>query len=123
MSLNKAIALMVGRGTARRHNPELVTGIVTYDLCQAVKMRWQLQEMGLNCPKDVSIISAEDIHYLRRSWDVSGITCNRYQMGSSAAQMMLDKIGQEGRPQPSQTFKGVLIPGTTVGPAPRLGLH
>jgi len=65
----------------------------------------------------VSIAAAEDLHYLRRAWpELTGVSCDRYRMGSVAAEMMLAKIAHEGQPQPSQVFKGVLIPGETVAP-------
>jgi DNA-binding LacI/PurR family transcriptional regulator len=95
-----------------------VTGIVTYGLGQALKLQWQLPEIGLNCPADVSIVAVEDLHYVRRAWpNITGCTCDRYQMGSQAAKMMLAKIQSDGKPQPSQVFKGELIIGETSAAA------
>jgi len=71
----------------------------------------------------VSIASAENLHFLRRAWpDLSGVTCDRYKMGSQAAMMMLAKISSEGQPQPSIVHKGELIPGATVTNPPVLNI-
>ncbi len=96
-----------------------VTGIVTYELGQAIQLRCQMHELGLRCPQDISIIAAEDLHHFRRTWpDISVISCNRYQMGAQAAHMMLAKIDHRSSPQPSQVFKGELIAGKTVAEPP-----
>jgi LacI family transcriptional regulator len=104
-----------------RRNPAPVTAIVTYDLGQTLKLRWQVQQVGLTCPKDVSIAAAENLHYLRRTWpDLAGVSCDRYKMGSEAANMMLTKITNDGQPQPSIVYKGELIPGGTATAPPLL---
>jgi LacI family transcriptional regulator len=104
----------------RKRTSDPITAIVTYDLSQTLKQRWQVQQqLRLSCPRDISIAAAEDLHSIRRAWpDLTGVTCDRYKMGAQAAEMMLAKITQDGQPQPSQVFKGSLIPGGTVAAPP-----
>jgi LacI family transcriptional regulator len=103
---------------ASRATDAPVTGVVTYDIGQAIRLIANLREAGLACPADVSVVAADDLRYLRRMWpDLSGVTCDRYQMGRGAAEMMLAKIGAGNEPQPSRVFRGALITGgTTAAP-------
>jgi DNA-binding LacI/PurR family transcriptional regulator len=100
-----------------RKTSNAITGVVAHGIGSAIKLRYDLQAAGVNCPHDISIITADDLHILRRTWpELAGISCDRYQMGRSAAEMMLAKISS-GHPQPSQVFHGKLIEGDTVAPA------
>lgn len=100
----------------RRGTAQPATGIVTYDSAQAVKLRMLLPAADVNCPQDISIVVAEDLHYVRSRWpDMVGISLDRYQMGRQAAEMMLAKI-TSGNAQPSRVFCGSVIQGKTVAP-------
>jgi LacI family transcriptional regulator len=107
-------AVMKSRSTA---SP--ITAVVTYEIGQAVRLRFDLQKAGLECPRDVSIIASEDLRYERRMWpEMAGVSCDRYQMGRQAAEMMLAKITMKGQPQPSRIFRGNLIVAATAAPPP-----
>jgi DNA-binding LacI/PurR family transcriptional regulator len=100
-----------------RNTSSPITGVVAYDLVQAARLRQLLQDSGVLCPRDVSIIAAEDLRFVRRMWpEFTGITCDRYSMGGKAAEMMLAKISAGGAPQPSLVFKGKFIEGSTCAP-------
>lgn len=102
-----------------RQSAEPITAVITYDFTQAAKVRGELQSLGLHCPQDVSIATTNDLRFLRRNWpEMTGFTCDRYHMGCQAAEMMLAKISSGGHPQPSQVWRGDLIPGQTVAPPP-----
>lgn len=108
--LDEVVDLVVeSRGTRQP-----VTGIVTYDSIRAVKLRMLLPAVGVCCPQDISIVVAEDLHFVRSRWpDTVGISLDRYQMGRQAAEMMLAKI-TSGHPQPSRVFSGSIIDGKTA---------
>lgn len=96
-----------------------ITGVVAYEIGQAVRLRFDLQKAGLDCPGDISIIAAEDLRYERRVWpEMAGVSFDRYQMGRQAAEMMLAKITMKGQPQPSLILRGNLIVGETTAPPP-----
>ncbi len=95
-----------------------VTALVASSFAHGIRVIQLLTEAGFRCPRDISIICAEDVHMMRRIWPhITGISCDRYQMGQWAAQMMLDKVEQQQKPQPSKTYRGSIIQGTTVAPA------
>ena len=105
-----------------RQTSDAITGVVTHGFSVAVKLRYELHAAGVMCPQEISVISPDDLHLLRRTWpDITGITCDRYEMGRCAAEMMLAKI-TSGNPQPSRVFRGTLMERATVstiGPGKR----
>jgi LacI family transcriptional regulator len=102
---------------SRRWGPA-ITAVVTFGFMEALNLRYQLLEAGVACPRELSLMTAEDLHLLRRSCpEMGGITCERYQMGRQAAEMMLAKISS-AQPQPSRVFRGSLIEGNTTAAAP-----
>jgi LacI family transcriptional regulator len=97
-----------------RTTSQPITAVLTYEYLQALRIRHDLLTAGVSCPEDVSIACAEDLRFLRRTLpEFTGITCDRYQMGRKAAEMMLSKVSQQ-RPQASQIFRGKLIVGSTT---------
>ena len=113
--LSEAITAVVkSRSTAAP-----ITAVVTYEIGQAVRLRFDLQKAGMDCPRDISIIAAEDLCYERRVWpEMAAVSCDRYQMGRQAAEMMLAKITMKGQPQPSRIFRGnLIVAGTTASPS------
>lgn len=97
-----------------------ITALACQSFANGLAIEHALSEVGLRCPRDVSIVSAEDVFEMRRNWPrMTGITCDRYRMGRHAAEMALEKVQTNGRPIPSFVSRGTFIPGTTVAPAAR----
>ncbi|HSV16540.1 MAG TPA: substrate-binding domain-containing protein, partial [Tepidisphaeraceae bacterium] len=51
LNMNQTLARLLDP----KRTPEPITAIVTYDLSQTLKLRWQVQQTGLSCPRDVSM--------------------------------------------------------------------
>ena len=106
---DEAVRFIVERG--KSGHP--VTAIVA-NFAEAIKVRHELLGLGLQCPRDISMATVEDVHVFRRSWpDMTGVSADRYGMGRKAAELMLAKI-ESSKPQPSQSFQGELYPGATA---------
>jgi DNA-binding LacI/PurR family transcriptional regulator len=92
-----------------------ITAVVTYAFNIAVRSMVTLGQAGLRCPADVSIVSCEELYAQRRDWpEMTGVSCNRYEMGRAAARMILEKVAQQGSAQASQVFRGKIVTGATV---------
>jgi len=99
-----------------RKNGRPVTGVVACALDWGVRLWHCLEHAGLRCPVDVSIAVCDDLHVFRRQWpEISGVTCDRYQMGRWAADMILSKVDAKGTPQASKVYQAKWIPGCTAG--------
>lgn len=99
-----------------RRSTQPITGVVTYAFNTAVRGLAALAQAGVRCPADVSIISSEELYSQRRDWpEITGVSCNRYEMGKAAARMILEKVRQAGLAGASQVFRGKIVPGVTVG--------
>ena len=101
----------------KTENP--ITAVIAYDFIQGARILTDLEAQGLLCPRDISIAAANDLRFLRKMWpEMTGISCDRYQMARQAAEMMLAKIASGGAAQPSHVWRGSLIPGSTAAAPP-----
>jgi len=94
-----------------------ITGVVVASFGNAIRLLECLNMTDLSCPDDVSIIAAGDLHLFRDGWaQISRVTCDRYTIGRWGAEMLLDKINNDGKPQPSRIYRGEITAGETTGP-------
>jgi DNA-binding LacI/PurR family transcriptional regulator len=116
-------SLLVTRRAVYR-KPELLAeyfrpevGIITYSTTYARWLSHYASSLGLNPGYDFGLVCCDDSHDLRRQWPgLSRVTFDRFQMGTAAAEMMIDTI--EGRKCPSQKLRGRWQPGNTAwGPS------
>ena len=58
-----------------------------------------LEEMGLNCPADMSVVGFNDMPFIDRLRPpLTTIRFPHYQLGTEAAQLLLERIGGQGGP-------------------------
>ena len=102
---------------ARSHRTSKpVTGVLVCALPWAVRLWPRLKDAGLSCPADVSLAACDDQQPFRGIWpELTGVTCDRYQMGREAAEMVLAKVDTTGAPQASKVYQAKWIPGCTAG--------
>ena len=107
----------------QRDAAEPITAVVAH-FAETIKLRQQLLECGMHCPKDISLARVEDLHIFRRDWpEITGVSCDRYNLGREAAKMILAKVTTQ-KPQPSVSPRGEIHVGRSVrrldtAPAPR----
>lgn len=94
-----------------------ITGVVVASFGNAIRLLECLNLTELNCPEDVSIIAAGDLHLFRDGWaQISRVSCDRYTIGRWGAEMLLEKITNDGKPQPSRIYRGDVKVGETTAP-------
>jgi LacI family transcriptional regulator len=117
------IRQVLARVVQSRETAHPITAIVTGSLGEVTRLWLRAVEAGLQCPKDLSLATCSDTYVHRSGWpEITGVTCDRYQMGWDAAEMILAKVDQKGQEQPSRPFKGSVVPGQTSA-APRARLR
>jgi LacI family transcriptional regulator len=58
-----------------------------------------LEEMGLNCPADMSVVGFNDMPFIDRLRPpLTTIRFPHYQLGTEAAQLLLERIAGQGGP-------------------------
>ena len=88
-----------------------------------------LDEAGLRCPEDVSVIGFNDMPFIDRLRPpLSAVRFPHYQLGTEAAQLLLERIGDREAPvkilylAPELVVRGsVTTPGPPAGLASRQG--
>jgi len=92
-----------------------ITAVVVASMPLTIKLIESLPTRGLTCPEDLSVVSACDLKLFQDNWShLTRVSCDRTLVGSAAAEMILSKITALGTPQPSRTFLGSLVPGSTT---------
>lgn len=80
--------------SARLLGQHSVTAIIASNDLIALGCLATFDELGLNCPEDISLIGVNDMAYLDRiAPPLTTINTETYQMGLSAAQLLLSIIG------------------------------
>lgn len=109
-NLSKLIAFI--RESQKSDTP--ITAVVCASMQSAARLLDTMGAIGVDCPKEISVVSACDLKLFHDAWpQLTRVGCDRTIIGAHAAKMLLDKI-TSGNPQPSHTFKGGLITGTTT---------
>lgn len=87
------------------------TAFVTYNDEIAVNLVHALHEAGLECPKDVSIVSHDDSHYSTAlsSVKLTGIKHPKEELGREAAQWILKAIDERNPRLKSKIFEPELV--------------
>jgi LacI family transcriptional regulator len=81
-----------------------------------------LEEVGLNCPGDLSVVGFNDMPFIDRLRPpLTTIRFPHYQLGTEAAQLLLERIGGRGGPvkvlylAPELVVRGSTAPGRQTG--------
>ena len=93
-------------------------GIIAYSTTYARWIAHHAASLGLTPGYDFGLVCCDDSHDLHRQWPgLSRVTFDRFQMGWTAARMMIDLL--ENKECPSKTQRGHWRPGDTAwGPHP-----
>ncbi|MGH3216031.1 MAG: LacI family DNA-binding transcriptional regulator, partial [Trebonia sp.] len=123
-ALSLAEGLRCGRELLES-NDEL-TAIVAGNDMLAVGCYGAFDELGVRCPQDVSIIGFNDMPFIDRLRPpLSTVRFPHYQLGTEAANLLLERIGTDGGPvkilylAPELIVRGSTVP---VGPQAVAGL-
>jgi len=123
-ALSLAEGLRCGRELLES-NDEL-TAIVAGNDMLAVGCYGAFDELGMRCPQDVSIIGFNDMPFIDRLRPpLSTVRFPHYQLGTEAANLLLERIGTDGGPvkilylAPELVVRGSTVP---VGPQAVPGL-
>ncbi len=99
----------------RKHKD--ITGIVCYSCNSGIQVKTAFSELGLNCPKDISIVSFTEDNSTLNIFDITTAIIPHVQMGKQAVKMVSNMIHNN-----KLEHKSVKIPATidilnTTGPA------
>ncbi|MBU2962241.1 substrate-binding domain-containing protein [Citreicella sp. C3M06] len=98
------------------------TAFLVSSLISAIGVRRALHEAGLEMGRDVSVLTHDDdFSYLSNGRDVPIFTATRSpvrEAGRLAAEMLLRRIAEPGRPPETRILEAQLIIGASTGPAP-----
>jgi LacI family transcriptional regulator len=85
--------------TAARPEPTRCTAIAAANDMLAVGCYAALDEAGLGCPEDISVMGFNDMPFIDRLRPpLTTIRFAHYQVGTEAAQLLLEQIAERGGP-------------------------
>ena len=80
-----------------------------------------LEEAGLRCPEEVSVIGFNDMPFIDRLPPLSTIAFPHYQVGTEAAQLLLERLAGDERPVRTLYLAPELVVRGSTGPPPAGG--
>jgi LacI family transcriptional regulator, galactose operon repressor len=114
--------LGAGAGPAGPAGPAapVCTAIAAANDMLAIGCYKALDEAGLRCPEDVSVIGFNDMPFIDRLRPpLSTIAFPHYQVGTEAAQLLLERLAGDERPVRSlHLAPGLVVRGSTAPPPP-----
>ena len=101
----------------------LPTAIVSANDFMAFGAMARFKAQGIRVPDDVSVIGFDDIFVSALPWiELTTVRPQSWQLGASAAQLLLEQIGRRGRTRPREIIlESELILRATTGPARATG--
>ena len=95
------------------------TAIVAANDLMALGCFDALNERGLSCPDDVSVVGFNDMPFAARfSPPLTTVRVPQYEMGVAAAELLLERIGDAGAPPKERLLAPSLVVRGSTGPAP-----
>jgi len=94
------------------------TAIVAYSDMIAIPVLQVAAELGLQLPRDLSLVMIGDGPSRLIGRPVTTVCTNIAQVGHEAVRMLLQKIEPPGQPLPSRAVSPWFFEGDTSGPAP-----
>jgi len=100
-----------------------LTAVVAGNDMLAVGCYEAFDELGLCCPEDISIIGFNDMPFVDRLRPpLTSVRFPHYQLGTEAAQLLLERInGAEGPVKILYLTPELIVRGSTAGPSPACG--
>jgi DNA-binding LacI/PurR family transcriptional regulator len=97
------------------------TAVVCFDAVTGTHVREALQERGLRCPADVSIMVRDCL--TREAPAFTSLAANPHQIGLAAAAQLHDRLANSSSIPANLQLPSILIEGTTSGPARHTRFH
>jgi LacI family transcriptional regulator len=106
-------------GTEVMSQPARPTAIVAGNDMLALGCYTALERLGLSCPEDVSVVGFNDMPFMDRlSPPLTTVRIPHYDLGTQAAELLLERMSHEGTPLKIVLLAPQLVVRGSTGPAP-----
>lgn len=96
--------------------PERPTAVITYEADRALPVFCAALKLGLDVPRDLSILSFHDMDVMTVGVRLTTMEIPMVQSGAVAVEMVNEKIGDPGVVLPARAIKANLIEGASCAP-------
>jgi LacI family transcriptional regulator len=115
-----SIAEGIRCGTELLSRPALPTAIVAANDMLALGCYTAVERLGLRCPDDVSVVGFNDMPFIDRlSPPLTTVRVPQYELGTQAAELLLERIAQPDVPLKILLLAPQLVVRGSTGPAPK----